>query len=379
MSIRHMWAICAGFSSPIRAASRISVRSWKRIGISLDKDDPRLNRVLEEVKRKESQGYAYEGADASFYLLVKRVLGEVPGYFLVDRFSVNVERRYNAVGDLTTVAEAIVKVMLDGEVMISAAEGNGPVNALDVALRKDLGKYQRFIDDLELVDYKVRVFQGGTDAVTRVLIESRDRDGDIWATVGVSPNIIDASFEALLDSIVYKLVMRGAPGLNGARVCQSGCYLLRDARIWQQRRSAGTGIGPNTACRGSHVMTQGRAKPQNPSWSPVDGPLSGLRIIELDRFHCRPDVHIAWPSLGAEVIRLDAPEGGSIIDAGRWRNQAPAFTGPSSTRGNARSPLDLRREEARERAAELICAPGEGNGIFVTNLPLKGRPHLMKR
>ncbi|HMB11340.1 citramalate synthase [Saliniramus sp.] len=182
-----------------------------RIGINLEKDDPRLNRVLEEVKRKESQGYAYEGADASFYLLVKRVLGEVPGYFLVDRFSVNVERRYNAVGDLTTVAEAIVKVMLDGETMISAAEGNGPVNALDVALRKDLGKYQGFIDDLELVDYKVRVFQGGTDAVTRVLIESRDRDGDIWATVGVSPNIIDASFEALLDSIVYKLVMRGAP------------------------------------------------------------------------------------------------------------------------------------------------------------------------
>ena len=203
-NLRRVLVSDQGGKSNIRA-------ELERIGISLDKDDPRLNRVLEEVKRKEAQGYAYEGADASFYLLVKRVLGEVPGYFLVDRFSVNVERRYNAVGELTTVAEAIVKVMLDGEVMISAAEGNGPVNALDVALRKDLGKYQSFIDDLELVDYKVRVFQGGTDAVTRVLIESRDRDGDIWATVGVSPNIIDASFEALLDSIVYKLVMRGAP------------------------------------------------------------------------------------------------------------------------------------------------------------------------
>jgi 2-isopropylmalate synthase len=203
-NLRRVLVSDQGGKSNIRA-------ELERIGISLDKDDARLSRVLEEVKRKEAQGYAYEGADASFYLLVKRVLGEVPAYFLVDRFSVNVERRYNAIGELTTVAEAIVKVMLDGEVMISAAEGNGPVNALDVALRKDLGKYQSFIDDLELVDYKVRVFQGGTDAVTRVLIESRDRDGDIWATVGVSPNIIDASFEALLDSIVYKLVMRGAP------------------------------------------------------------------------------------------------------------------------------------------------------------------------
>ena len=203
-NLRRVLVSDQGGKSNIRA-------ELERIGISLDKDDARLSRVLEEVKRKEAQGYAYEGADASFYLLVKRVLGEVPDYFLVDRFSVNVERRYNAIGELTTVAEAIVKVMLDGEVMISAAEGNGPVNALDVALRKDLGKYQSFIDDLELVDYKVRVFQGGTDAVTRVLIESRDRDGDIWATVGVSPNIIDASFEALLDSIVYKLVMRGAP------------------------------------------------------------------------------------------------------------------------------------------------------------------------
>ncbi|MCG6121442.1 MAG: citramalate synthase [Microvirga sp.] len=182
----------------------------ERIGIDVEKNDARLTRVLEEVKRKESAGYAYEGADASFYLLVKRVLGEAPDYFDVERFSVNVERRYNAIGELVTVAEAIVKVKLDGDTLISAAEGNGPVNALDLALRKDLGKYQGFIEDLELVDYKVRIFQGGTDAVTRVLIESTDRDGERWTTVGVSPNIIDASFEALLDSIVYKLLMRGA-------------------------------------------------------------------------------------------------------------------------------------------------------------------------
>ncbi|MFL5079633.1 MAG: citramalate synthase [Microvirga sp.] len=182
----------------------------ERVGIRLDKDDRRVGRVLEEVKAKEAEGYAFEGADASFYLLVKRVLGEVPRYFDVERFNVSVERRHNALGELVSVAEAIVKVRVGDEVLISAAEGNGPVNALDVALRKDLGKYQDLIQDLELVDYKVRIFQGGTDAVTRVLIEFGDQTGERWFTVGVSPNIIDASFQALTDSITYKLMRAGA-------------------------------------------------------------------------------------------------------------------------------------------------------------------------
>ncbi|GGC73024.1 citramalate synthase [Chelatococcus reniformis] len=182
----------------------------ERIGIPLDKDDRRIGRLLDEVKDKEAQGYAYEGADASFFLLAKRVLGEVPRYFDVERFSVNVERRYNALGELVTVAQAVVKVKVGDEELISVGEGNGPVNALDVALRKDLGKYQPLIKGLGLVDFKVRVFQGGTDAVTRVLVESGDETGDRWVTVGVSPNIIDASFQALTDSITYKLVKSGA-------------------------------------------------------------------------------------------------------------------------------------------------------------------------
>jgi 2-isopropylmalate synthase len=162
------------------------------------------------VKDKEAQGYAYEGADASFYLLARRVLGEVPDFFQVERFKVNVERRYNAIGELVTFSEAIVKVKVGEETMISAAEGNGPVHALDLALRKDLGRYQHLIEDLELLDYKVRIFQGGSDAVTRVLIESGDAAGERWTTVGVSPNIVDASFQALTDSITYKLVRSGA-------------------------------------------------------------------------------------------------------------------------------------------------------------------------
>ena len=182
----------------------------KRIDIAVDKDDPRVGRVLEEVKRREAEGYAFEGADASFYVLARRMLGEVPAFFDVERFSVNVERRYNAIGQLVTVAEAIGKVRVGDEVLISAAEGNGPVNALDVALRKDLGKYQDLIQDLELIDYKVRIYQGGSDAVTRALIEFTDATGERWSTIGVSPNIIDASFQALTDSMIYKLLRSGA-------------------------------------------------------------------------------------------------------------------------------------------------------------------------
>jgi len=182
-----------------------------RVGIPIPKDDPRIGKLLDEVKEREATGYAYEAADASFELLARRMLGNVPQFFEVDSFRVMVERRHNALGELVTVSEATVKVRIDGETVLSVGEGNGPVNALDKALRKDLGPYQSFINDLELVDYKVRILTGGTDAVTRVLIESRDGVGNRWFTIGVSPNIVDASFEALLDSINYKLIRDGAP------------------------------------------------------------------------------------------------------------------------------------------------------------------------
>jgi 2-isopropylmalate synthase len=182
-----------------------------RIGMKVDKDDRRLSRMLDEVKEREAIGYAYEAADASFELLARRALGTVPDYFSVEQFDVNVEQRNNAVGKRVTVSLAVVKVKVDGEMLISAGEGNGPVHALDVALRKDLGKYQKYIDGLELTDYRVRILNSGTEAVTRVLIESRDETGERWTTIGVSSNIIDASFQALMDSIIYKLVKAGAP------------------------------------------------------------------------------------------------------------------------------------------------------------------------
>jgi 2-isopropylmalate synthase len=139
----------------------------------------------------------------------------VPDYFDVESFRVIVERRHNAIGELVTVSEATVRVKIDGEIFHTAGEGNGPVNALDAALRKDLGKYSTYLSDLKLVDYKVRILTSGdandgTGAVTRVMVESADGKGTRWSTVGVSPNLVDASFEALTDSICYKLFRDGA-------------------------------------------------------------------------------------------------------------------------------------------------------------------------
>lgn len=182
------------------------INQLERFGIEVSKDDPKLDRLIALVKEQEATGYAYEAADASFELLARRVLGRVPEFFKVDSYRVMVERRFDAIGNIKTVTEAIVKVEIDGEKKMSVAEGHGPVNALDIALRKDLGKYQKEIEDLELTDYKVRILNGGTEAITRVLIESRDVTSERWWTVGVSDNIIDASFQAMMDSVTYKLL-----------------------------------------------------------------------------------------------------------------------------------------------------------------------------
>jgi 2-isopropylmalate synthase len=175
------------------------------LGIDVDAKDARINRLLEDVKQREFLGYAYDGAEASFELLARRALGEVPDYFDVEGFRVTVENRHNAMGELATMSEAVVRLKVRGTLLNNVGMGNGPINALDDALRKDLGEYSSFLKDLRLVDYKVRILTSGTEAVTRVMVESADGQGNRWSTVGVSPNIVDASFEALTDSIRYKL------------------------------------------------------------------------------------------------------------------------------------------------------------------------------
>ncbi len=180
-------------------------------GYNLAPDDPLVARLLEEIKGREQQGWAYEGAPASFELLAARSLGDIGHYFDVISFRVLTERRQSALNERVSVSEAVVRVRVGGEEITSAGEGNGPVNALDQALRADLGKYSRYIEDIRLTDYKVRILDSGTTAVTRVVIENCDADGRRWRTLGVSENIIDASFQALRDGILYRLYKEKAP------------------------------------------------------------------------------------------------------------------------------------------------------------------------
>ena len=182
-------------------------------GLEIEKDDPALGRILEDVKAREAEGYAYDTAQASFELLAREALGQMPKLFEVKRYRVTVERRKNKYNKMVSLSEAVVVVKVDGEKRLSVSESmdetgsdRGPVNALSKALAKDLGKYSSMIEDMRLVDFKVRITQGGTEAVTRVIIDSEDGTGQRWSTVGVSPNIVDASFEALLDAIRWKLV-----------------------------------------------------------------------------------------------------------------------------------------------------------------------------
>ena len=184
---------------------------FREIGIDVDPDDPKVVRLVEQVKEQEFDGYSYDGAGASFELLARRALGAVPEYFHCNHFRVLDERRWNARGELVIVSEATVKLTVEGEEYMAVAEGNGPVNALDVALRKVLTPIYPALADLRLVDFKVRILRStdASAAMPRVMIESAADHGEHWSTVGVSTNIIEASYEALRDSIIYKLFREG--------------------------------------------------------------------------------------------------------------------------------------------------------------------------
>jgi 2-isopropylmalate synthase len=182
----------------------------KSIGIEVEKNDPKIKKLLSEVKDREFIGYSYDGADASFELLARRLMGEIPRYILINEYDVSVKKDNS--GEIISHAKA--NLVVDGEKILCEGQGNGPVNALDNAIRKNvnkLAKYSEYLKDLKLVDYKVRILNTGTEAVTRVSIESTDSKGVNWFTIGVSPNIIDASFKALVDSLDYKLFKDKAP------------------------------------------------------------------------------------------------------------------------------------------------------------------------
>ena len=184
-----------------------------KYGIKVDKNDPKVQTLLNEVKDREFVGYSYDGADASFELLARRLLGEIPKYLTISKYDVSVKKESK--DKINSFAKA--HIVVDGKEIVCEGSGNGPVNALDNAIRSNVdkvGKYSKYLKDLKLVDYKVRILNTGTNAITRVSIESNDRDGKSWFTIGVSPNIIEASFKALIDSLDYKLYKEKAPANN---------------------------------------------------------------------------------------------------------------------------------------------------------------------
>ncbi|MCE5299933.1 MAG: citramalate synthase [Spirochaetia bacterium] len=172
------------------------------IGVRLAKDDPKTKELIVKIKKLESEGYEFEGADASLRLFILKNTSKVKEFFKLIGYKVIVEDYDGRLSD-----EAAIKIEVDGAVEHCVSEGNGPVNALDNALRKALKKFYKKIEDVRLVDYKVRVIEGaeGTSAKVKVFIESSDNK-DVWTTVGVSENIIEASWLALKDSVEYKLL-----------------------------------------------------------------------------------------------------------------------------------------------------------------------------
>ncbi|MEL7093393.1 MAG: citramalate synthase [Pseudomonadota bacterium] len=186
------------------------------MGLEVAKGNPALARILDRIKAREDAGYSYDTAQASFELLARQELGLLPEFFEVKRYRVSIERRKNKRNEMVSLSEAVVVLKVDGNKKLSVSESmdaegidRGPVHALSRALAKDLGRYQANVEDIRLVDFKVRITQGGTEAVTRVIIDSEDGEGRRWSTVGVSANIVDASFEALLDAVRWKLVRDG--------------------------------------------------------------------------------------------------------------------------------------------------------------------------
>jgi 2-isopropylmalate synthase len=180
----------------------------RELGYDLSGDKEVIGRVTDKVKELEARGYSFEAADASFELLLRDELaGERRRHFTVESWRVIVERR----ADGAVTSEATVRLTAKGERVVAVGEGNGPVNALDKALRAALEQTFPELANLELADYKVRILEGshGTGAVTRVLIESGDGAGDMWSTVGVDENIIAASWHALEEAVSYGLLKAG--------------------------------------------------------------------------------------------------------------------------------------------------------------------------
>ncbi len=191
-----------GLVSDLSGKSNVSYKS-EELGFEFDKKSPESTKIVQKLKSLENEGYQFEAAEASFELLVKQMTEAAPEFFKLEGFRVIMERN----GSGESRSEATIKVRVNDQVELSAAEGNGPVHALDAAIRRALCEFYPEIQSMKLQDYKVRVLneKDGTGAKVRVLIDSA-KEGRSWGTVGVSENIIDASWQALSEGITYYLM-----------------------------------------------------------------------------------------------------------------------------------------------------------------------------
>jgi 2-isopropylmalate synthase len=187
--------------SDLAGRSNIEYKA-KEFGIGLDDNNGVSKKIVQEIKKMEDQGYQFDTAEGSLALLIKKAIGEFEEPFTLESFRVISEKTKSN----SSHVQATIKISVGDEYEITAAEGNGPINALDNALRKALRKFYPQIDEMHLIDFRVRILEGseGTAAKVRVLLESRD-ERDVWTTIGVSTNVIEASWQALADSIQYKL------------------------------------------------------------------------------------------------------------------------------------------------------------------------------
>lgn len=190
--------------SELSGVSNLAYKA-RELNLNLDGGDGETRKVIQQIKELENQGFQFEGAEASLELLLRKARGEYRDFFQFQNLKIIIEKRE----DNGIAAEAMIKLTVDGKTVHTAAEGEGPVNALDNALRKALTECYPFIKEMHLTDYKVRVLDGseGTAAKVRVLVESSD-EKETWSTVGVSENIIEASWQAVVDSLNYMFLRR---------------------------------------------------------------------------------------------------------------------------------------------------------------------------
>ena len=204
--------------SDLSGKSNVTYKS-EELGFDFDKNSKQSSEIVKELKKLENEGYQFEAAEASFELLVKQLTNNAPDFFKLEGFRVIMERNGNG----ESRSEATIKVRVNDQIELSAAEGNGPVHALDAALRRALCEFYPEISSMQLQDYKVRVLneKDGTGAKVRVLIDSA-KDGTSWGTVGVSENIIDASWKALSEGVIYFLMNQNSKPKQKINLAESG-------------------------------------------------------------------------------------------------------------------------------------------------------------